>query len=74
MNLGNLIFWSASVITALAGVHNIDSIQRAIWKAQARITYESRTETWGSPNFLENNNTRHVKKRLNQLDNSSDVQ
>ena len=52
MNLGNLIFWSASIITALAGVHNIDSIQRAIWKAQARIIYESRTETWGSPKFL----------------------
>jgi hypothetical protein len=52
MNLGNLIFWSASVITTLAGVHNIDSIQRAIWKAQARIIYESRTETWGSPKFL----------------------
>jgi hypothetical protein len=52
MNLTNLIFWSASVITALVGVHNIDSIQRAIWKAQARIIYESRTETWGSPRFL----------------------
>lgn len=54
MNLTNLIFWSASVITVLAGVHNIDSIQRAILKAQARIIYESRTETWGSPKFLSN--------------------
>jgi len=52
MNLGNLIFWSASIITALAGIHNIDSIQQAIWKAQARLIYESRTETWGSPQFL----------------------
>lgn len=52
MSLTNLIFWSASVITALAGVHNIDSIQRTIWKAQARIIYESRTEMWGSPKFL----------------------
>lgn len=61
MSLGNLIFWSASVITALAGVHNIDSIQRAIWKAQARIIYESRTETWGSPKFLKNDNSRQRK-------------
>jgi len=52
MNLGNLIFWSAGVITALAGIYNIDSIQRAIYKAQARIIYESRTETWGSPKFF----------------------
>jgi hypothetical protein len=54
MSLTNLIFWSASIITALAGVHNIYSIQRTIWKAQARIVYESRTETWGSPKFLRN--------------------
>ena len=52
MSLSNLIFWSASIITALAGVHNIDSIQRAIWKAQAQIIYESRTQTWGLPNML----------------------
>ncbi|ASD63025.1 hypothetical protein B9G79_05300 [Bdellovibrio bacteriovorus] len=59
MNLTNLIFWSASVITGLAGVHNIDSIQRAIWKVQARIVYESRTETWGSPKFLRNDQGPH---------------
>lgn len=51
MNLTNLIFWSVCVITAMAGVHSIDSIQRAIWKAQAQIIYESRTETWGTPKF-----------------------
>lgn len=52
MNLMNLILWSAGLITALSGVHNIDAIQRAILKAQARLIYESRTETWGSPKFL----------------------
>jgi len=52
MNLTNLIFWSASIITVLAGMQNIDSIQHAILRAQARLVYESRTETWGSPKFL----------------------
>lgn len=59
MNLTSLIFWSVSFMTTLAGVHNIDSIQRAIWKAQARIIYESRTETWGSPKFLRNDQGPH---------------
>lgn len=49
MNLTNLIFWSLSIITGLAGVHNIDAIHRGILGAQARLVYESRTETWGSP-------------------------
>jgi hypothetical protein len=52
MSLTNLIFWSASVIIALAGVCNTESIRRAIWKSQAQIIYESRTQTWGSPNML----------------------
>lgn len=52
MNFNNLVIWSTGIITALAGVHNIDAIQRGILKAQARLVYESRTETWGSPKFL----------------------
>ncbi len=52
MNLTNLILWSAGIITAWIGAHNIDSIQRTILKAQAQLIYESRTETWGSPKFL----------------------
>lgn len=63
MNLGNLIFWSASVITSLAGVHSIDAIQRAIWKAQARIIYESRASTWGSPDCFKQEERRQTKKR-----------
>ncbi|MNL36072.1 hypothetical protein D3C87_1581390 [compost metagenome] len=65
MNLGNLIFWSASVITALAGVHNIDSIQRTIWKAQARLIYESRTSNWGSPRFFKNKVRGHNYQHIN---------
>ena len=49
MNLTNLIFWSLSIITAIAGVQNIDVIQRSILRAQAHLVYESRTATWGSP-------------------------
>ncbi|HWU43547.1 MAG TPA: hypothetical protein VN132_08920, partial [Bdellovibrio sp.] len=53
-----LIFWSVTVITGLAGTYNIDAIQMAIWKAQAKLVYESRTTTWGSPRFFKNESTR----------------
>lgn len=62
MNLTNLILWSAGFITALAGVQNIDTIQRGILNAQARLVYESRTETWGSPKFLKINNSHSVRE------------
>lgn len=63
MNLTNLIFWSLTIITGLAGTYNIDAIQMAIRKAQAKLVYESRTATWGSPRFFKNesspSNLRH---------------
>lgn len=52
MNLTSLIAWSVGVIISLAGVHHIDDIHRGILKAQAKLIYESRTETWGSPKFF----------------------
>lgn len=53
MNLSNLIFWSVGIISAWTGAYHIDDIHRGILKAQAKIIYESRTETWGSPKILE---------------------
>lgn len=52
MNLSGLIFWSTTVVAGLAGAYNIEDIQKTVWRAQAKILYESRTETWGSPRFL----------------------
>lgn len=52
MNFTNLIFWTATIITGLAGTYNIEAIQESIWRAQARLVYESRTESWGSPKFF----------------------
>ena len=54
MNLTSLILWATGIITALAGTYNIDVIHKEILKAQAKLIYESRTETWGSPKFLNN--------------------
>jgi hypothetical protein len=31
---------------------NLDKVQTLIWRAQAKLIYESRTETWGSPRFF----------------------
>lgn len=52
MNLSNLIFWSIGIISTWTGVYHIDDIHRGILKAQAKLIYESRTETWGSPKLL----------------------
>lgn len=70
MNLASLILWSASIIATLAGVYNIDTIQLGILKAQARLVYESRTETWGSPKFLvkEQRPQKYGKKNVQQRD------
>lgn len=52
MNLSNLIFWCVTIVTGLVGTYKIEDIQKAVLLAQAKLVYESRTETWGSPSFL----------------------
>lgn len=52
MNFTNLIFWSVTIISGMAGTYHIDVVQKAIWSAQAKLIYQSRTETWGIPKVL----------------------
>ncbi|MBL7545799.1 MAG: hypothetical protein JNL11_18425 [Bdellovibrionaceae bacterium] len=52
MNLDKLITIAAGVVLAFLLTMNLDKIQTLIWRAQAKLIYESRTETWGSPRFF----------------------
>ena len=61
MNFTNLILWSAGIITAFAGFQNMNTIQRCILKAQAKLVYESRTETWGTHNVFTTSKVRRSK-------------
>lgn len=67
MNLSDLIKWCTGIVLGLAAVRNIDDIQRNVLKAQAILLYESRTETWGSPRFLQI----PERKTLSRSDNSA---
>jgi hypothetical protein len=53
MNLDRLWDFVIPVVMGFAITGNLDQIQRWVWMAQARLVYESRTETWGSPRFFE---------------------
>ena len=52
MNLEKLFTWIAGVVIAFAVTGNLHVLQAWIWKAQAKIIYESRSSTWGSPRFF----------------------
>ena len=52
MNLDKLITIAAGIVVAFSLTMNLDKIQTLIWRAQAKLIYESRTETWGSPRFF----------------------
>lgn len=52
MNLEKLFSWIAGIVIAFAVMGKIDVLQAWIWKAQAKLVYESRTSTWGSPRFF----------------------
>ena len=52
MNFDKLYTWAIGVVIAFTLTGRLDTLELWIWKAQARILYESRTTTWGSPRFF----------------------
>ncbi len=53
MNLDKLIAIATGFVIAFSAIGNLDTLQTWIWRAQAKLIYESRTETWGSPRFFQ---------------------
>lgn len=54
MNLDKLMAWVVAVVVLFVATGNLDSLQKWVWKAQAKAIYESRSSTWGSPKFFKN--------------------
>ena len=52
MNLDNLFGWIIGIVLTFAGAGNLNTLQTWIWKAQAKVVYESRASAWGSPRFF----------------------
>ena len=67
MNLDKLVTWITGVVLMFAACGQLDTLQLWIWKAQAKVVYESRTSTWGSPRFFSKNSvpTKYNDKSLN---------
>ena len=52
MNLDKLFSWITGVVIACAAVGQLDALQNWVMRSQAKVIYESRTSTWGSPRFF----------------------
>ena len=61
MNLDKLFAWIIGVVIAFAAKGQLDVLQAWVWRAQAKVIYESRTSTWGSPRFFHVESNRRIK-------------
>ncbi len=61
MNLDRIGQFAAGVIIAAALAGNLDRLNRWVYVATAKLLYESRTSTWGSPIFWPENENRIYK-------------
>jgi hypothetical protein len=52
MNLDKLFAWIVAVVLTIAAVGRLDILQARVWQAQAKLIYQSRTETGGGPRFF----------------------
>jgi hypothetical protein len=53
MNLGKLFAWVVGVVMMFAVTGKLDVLQNWIWRAQAKVIYESRGSNWGSLRFFQ---------------------
>ena len=56
MNLDKMFAWVVGVVFAFATVGKLDVLQAWAWRAQAKVIYESRSSSWGSPRFFTQKN------------------
>ncbi len=61
MNFDKLYAWTLGIVIAFAAAGHLDALQTWLWRAQARVLYESRTEKWGPPNFFSTRLENHHK-------------
>ena len=52
MGLEKVIGLATTVVLMAAATGNLDKLQMWVWKAQAKVIYESRSSNWGSPRFF----------------------
>ena len=52
MNFDKLTDFAITMVLAAALAGNLDSFTKWVYVARAKLLYESRTETWGSPDFF----------------------
>lgn len=52
MNLDKLFAWTVGVVIAFAATGRLDVLQAWVWRAQAKVIYESRSSSWRSPRFF----------------------
>ncbi len=62
MNFEPIIKFATGVVFAAAIAGNLDTLNRWVYVATAKLLWESRTATWGSPHWHEHQFTKTQKK------------
>ncbi len=62
MNLDKLYAWIIGIVMMFAATGHLDTLQTWIWKAQAKVIYESRASAWPSPRFFPQTKNQPIEK------------
>lgn len=63
MSFDKLTDFAITIVLAAALAGNLDSFTKWVYVARAKLLYESRTETWGRPNFFEGHTIKYSHSR-----------
>jgi hypothetical protein len=59
MNLDKLFDWAITIVISFAVVGHLDTLTNWVYRAQARLVYESRASNWGNPSIFNDTHTKN---------------
>lgn len=54
MNFDKALPWILAIVVSAAAAGRLNELQAWIWRAEARVIFENRASSWGSPRFFSN--------------------
>lgn len=60
MNFDKLTDFAITIVLAVALAGNLDSFTKWVYVARAKLLYESRTSTWGSPDCFNEKSAKNL--------------
>ncbi len=71
MNLDKLFDWVIVIVIGFATAGHLDTLTNWVYRAQAKLVYESRASNWGNPSIFKDTNSKTSNSKSLKFNNKT---